>query len=175
MNVRQIIEKLNEVNIPVVLCFVDYAKACDCVNWQKLFKVLREIGVPAYLVDLVESLYEFSSMMARVAGEESEAFQAEKGVRQGCILSSPLLNIYGEHIIRVVLEHWTGGISIGGRRISNLRYANDNTLIAQDEEEMVKLVNLVRIVSEKLGLCMNASKMKVMLVDWASDFQLLLL
>ena len=125
------------------------------------------MGVSALVVDLVESLYEFNSMVVRVDGEESEAFQSEQGVSQGCILSPQLFNINGEHIICQTLEYWTCGISIGGRRISNLQYANDTTLIASDEEEMKELVNLVKIASEKLGLCINASKMKVMMVDWA--------
>ena len=88
-------------------------------------------------------------------------------MRPGCILFPQLFNIYGEHIIREALEHWIGGIFIGGRRIPNLRYAGYTTLIASDEEEMAELVNLVKIASEKLGLCINASKMKVMAVDWA--------
>ena len=88
-------------------------------------------------------------------------------MRQGCILSSQLFNIYDEYTIRETLEYWTGGIFIGGRRISNLRYADDTTLIASDEEEMAELVNLVKIASEKLGLGINASKTKIMVVDQA--------
>ena len=120
------------------------------VNWKKLFEILREMGVPAHVVDLVESLYRLNSMVVRVDGEKSEAFQAQQGVHQKCILSPQVFNIYGEYIIREALEHWTGGISIGGRRISNLRYADDTTLIASDDEEMAELVNLVKIASEKL-------------------------
>ena len=85
--------------------FIDYAEAFDCVNWKKFFEVLREIGVRAHIVDLVESLYEFNSMMIRVDGEEPEDFQVEQGLRQGYILFPQLFNIYGEHIIREALEH----------------------------------------------------------------------
>ena len=106
--------------------------------------------------------------MVKIDGEESEAFQAEQKVRQGCILSSQLFNIYGERIIRKALEHrWTSDISIGGRRISNLRYADDTTLIASDKEEMAEHVNLVKIASEKLWLCINALKTKVTVEDQA--------
>ena len=88
-------------------------------------------------------------------------------MRQGCILSSQLFNIYGKHIIHKAPDHWIGGISIRGRRISDLRYADDTILIASDEEEMAELVNLVNISNEKLGFRINASKMIVVGVDRA--------
>ena len=108
------------------------------------------MGVPACVVGLVEFLYEFNSMVVRVDSEESEAFQAEQGVDHGCVLSPQLFNIHGEHIICKTLVHWTGGISPRGRRISNLQYVNDTTLIALDEEEMEELINLVKMVRIKL-------------------------
>ena len=91
-------------------------------------------------------------MVVRVddGGEESEIFQEQQGVHQECILSPQSFNICGEHIILETLEHWAGGVSIVGRRISNLRYAYVTTLIASDEEEMAQFVNLVKIASEKL-------------------------
>ena len=89
-----------------------------------------------------------------------EAFQAEQELRRGCILSLHLFNIYGEHIICEALEHWTGGISIGGRRISNLRYSDYTSLIASDEEEMAQLVNLLKMASEKLGFRIMHQKRK---------------
>ena len=87
------------------------------------------------------------------------------GIASGCILFLQLFNIYGERIIFEALEQWTGGISIGGRRISNLQCADDTTLIALDEQEMVEHINLVMIASKKLRLCINASKTKAMGVD----------
>ena len=80
---------------------------------------------------------------------------------QKCILSPQLFNTYGELIIRYALEHWTGGISIEGRIISHPQYADDTIWIVSDKEEMAKIVNLVKIASERLGLHMNASKTKV--------------
>ena len=104
MNVWQIIEKCSEFNI-TVMCFIDYTKAFDCVNWKKLFEVLREIVALAHIVDLVETLNEFNSLLVRADGEESEAFQAEQKVLQGCLLSQQLFSIYGEHIICEAVEH----------------------------------------------------------------------
>ena len=97
-----------------------------------------------HMADLLESLYEFNSLMVRVYAEESEA------------LSPKLFNIYGEHIILKTPEHWAAGISIGGRKISNPWYAEDTTLIVPNEKEMTELVNLVKIASEKLALHINA-------------------
>lgn len=90
------------------------------MNWKKLYNVLREMVVPSYIVNLEEFLYEFNAMVMEVDGEKSKAFQAEQGVRQGYVLSRQLFNISGEDIIQDALEHWTCGISVGGRRISNL-------------------------------------------------------
>ena len=92
-------------------------------------------------------------------------FKRNRGCVKDAFLSPKLFNIHGWHIIRDALQHWTGGITIEGRRISNLRYADDATLIALDEEEMTKLVNLMKMGCERLGLRMNALKMRVMMVD----------
>ena len=81
LNVQQIIEKCREFNIPAMLCFIDYAKAFDCVEWRELCEILREMGVPSHLVDLVESLYGDNTMVVRANREESEAFRVEQGVR----------------------------------------------------------------------------------------------
>ena len=89
-------------------------------------------------------------MVLRVVAEESEDFQDEQGVPQECILSSHLFNICGEHIICEALEHWTGGITIGQRRISHLSCADDTTLIALGEEKIAELINQVKMVSKKL-------------------------
>ena len=106
------------------------------------------MGVRSHLVNLVESLYGDNTLVARANSEESKAFRAEQGVQQGCILSPPL-------------ENWSGGIFIGGRKISNLRYADyDTTLIAADEKEMAELIDRVKAVSERLGLRINEAKTK---------------
>ncbi|CAG9125439.1 unnamed protein product [Plutella xylostella] len=89
----------------------------------------------------------------------------ERGVRQGCILSPKLFNIYGEHIVRAALEGWEGGLSIGGRKINNLRYADDTTLVATSEEEMAVLFDRIEGESAKLGLRINKTKTKLLTVD----------
>lgn len=94
-----------------------------------------------------------------------EPFIKSLGVRQGCILSPILFNIYGKYIMRRALDGWEGGISIGGRKISNLRYADDTTLFASSEQELAQLFTRVAEESELVGLTINKAKTKVLMVD----------
>ncbi|KAA5557044.1 hypothetical protein F3G48_33055, partial [Pseudomonas aeruginosa] len=92
-------------------------------------------------------------------------FKFRKGVRQGCILSPVLFNIYGEYIMRRTCEGWDGGVTIGGVKLSNLRYADDTTLLAANENEMAALMSKLENISLELGLAINRSKTKVMVID----------
>ena len=120
------IEKAREFQKNIYFCFIDYAKAFDCVDHNKLWKILKEMGIPDHLICLLRNLY---------AGQEATGhgttdwFQIGKGVRQGCILSPCLFNLYAEYIMRNAgLEEALAGIKIAGRNINNLRYADDTTL-----------------------------------------------
>lgn len=167
LNVRQLVEKAYEHNTPVIMCFVDYSKAFDCVNWNWLWKVLTEFGVPKHLVYLIKGLYLNNQGKVRVDSVTSDNFHFEQGVRQGCILSPILFNVYGEYIMRRTCEGWKGGVSIGGVKITNLRYADDTTLLAANESEMVALLNRMEAISKDMGLSINRSKTKLMVVDRA--------
>lgn len=140
LNVRQLIEKVREFNVPMILCFVDYSKAFDKVRWNQLWEILQEMGVPKHLVALIESLYEGNTARVKIGNTYSGTFQTQAGVRQGCTLSPVLFNIYSEHIMRKVLDKWKGGISIGGQKISNLRYADDTLIIAEDTEQIAVIM-----------------------------------
>ena len=172
LNIRQLIEKCREFNIPMVICFLDYQKAFDCVNWKILWGVLREMGVPEHLIALIRNLYNNNMAKVRIENQHSLPFKTGRGVRQGCILSPDLFNIYGEYIMRKALDEWSGGISIAGKKITNLRFADDTTLIAASEEEMLKLLNRVERESNKCGLRINADKTKIMIVDRSNALQL---
>ena len=165
LNVRQIIEKSREFNTPVILCFIDYAKAFDCVRWDKLWMVLSEMGVPEHIVYLISELYANNRSYVKIDTDCSNAFKSKRGVRQGCILSPVLFNIYGEDIIRKTMETWERGFAVGGKRIANLPYADDTVLLATSGTEMKELLHKLETESETMGLSINMSKTKFMIVD----------
>ena len=110
-------------------CFIDYAKAFDCVDHNKLWKILKEMGIPDHLTCLLRNLYAGQEATVRTGHGTTDWFQIGKGVHQGCILSPYLFNLYAEYIMRNAgLEEAQAEIKISGRNINNLRYADDTTL-----------------------------------------------
>ena len=121
----------------IYFCFIDYAKAFDCVGHNKLWKILQEMGIPEHLTCLLRNLYAAQEATVRTGYGTADCFQIGKGVRQGCILSPCLFNFYAEYIMRnAALEEAKAGIKIAGRNINNLRYADDTTFKAESEEEL---------------------------------------
>ena len=108
---------------------MDYAKAFDCVDHNKLWKILKEVGLPDHLTCLLRNLYTGQEATVRTGHGTTDLFQIRKGVRQGCILSPCLFNLYAEYIMRNIrLDEAQVGIKIAGRNINNLRYTDDTTL-----------------------------------------------
>ena len=143
-------------------CFINYTKAFDCVDCNKLWKVLKEMGLPDHLTCLLRNLYAGQEATVRTGHGTTDWFQIGKGVRQGCILSPYLFNLYAEYIMRnTELDEAQAGIKIAGRNISNLRYADDTTVMAENEE-LKSLLMKVKEESEKDGLKLNIQKTKVM-------------
>ena len=135
----------------IYFCFIDCAKAFDCVDHNKLWKTLKEMGIPDHLTCLLRNLYAGQEATVRT-GHGTDWFQLGKGVRQGYILSPCLFNLYAEYIMRNDgLEEAQAGIQIAGRNINNLRYADDTTLMAESEEELKSLLMKVKEESEKLA------------------------
>ena len=107
------------------------------MDHNKLWKILKEMGIPGHLTCLLRILYAGQEATVRTGHGTTERFQIGKGVCQGCILSPCLFNFYAEHIMRNAgLEETQAGIQISGRNINNLRYADDTTLMAESEEEL---------------------------------------
>ena len=128
-------------------------------NW----KILKEMGIPDHLTCLLRNLYAGQEATVRTGHGTTDRFQIGKGVRQGCILSPCLFNLYAEYIIRNTgLEETQAGIKISGRNINNLRYADDTTPMAESEEELKSLLMKVKEESEKVCLKLNIQKMKIM-------------
>ena len=147
----------------IYFCFIDYTKAFDCVDHNKLWKILKETGIPDYLTCFLRNLYAGQKATVRTGHGTTDWFQIRRGVRQGCILSPCLFNLYAEHIVRNAgLEEAQAGIKIAGRNINNLRYADDTTLMAESEEELKSLLMKVKDESEKVGLKLNIQKTNIM-------------
>ena len=163
-NIRQIISKCMEYRREVYLCFIDYAKAFDCVRYGPLWNALLSLGVPNHLVQLVKNLYDGQQACVRTEKGNSDWFNIGQGVRQGCILSPTLFNLYAEYIMRRALVDWCGGISIGGWQLNNLRYADDTTLLAGSLDELSDVLVRVKNESEAMGLRLNVAKTKLMII-----------
>ena len=147
----------------IYFCFTDYAKAFDCVDHNKLWKILKEMGIPDHLTCLLRNLYAGQEATVRTGHGTTNWFQIGKGVHQGCILSPCLFNFYAEYIMRNSgLEEAHAGLKIAGRNINNLRYADDNTLMVESEEELKSLLMKVKEESEKVVLKLSIQKTKIM-------------
>ena len=159
----------------IYFCFIDYAKAFDCVDHNKLWNILQEMGIPDHLTCLLRNLYAGQEATVRTGHGTTDWFQVGKGVRQGCILSPCFFNLYAEYIMRNAgLEEAQVGIKISRRNINNnLTYAEDTTLTAESEEELLSLLTKVKDESEKVGLKLNIQKTKIMasspITSWQID------
>ena len=125
-NVCWIIKKAREFQKNIYFCFIDYAKAFDSVDHNKLWKILKEMGIRDHLTCLLRNLYAGQEATVRIGHGTTDWFQIGKGVSQGCILSPCLFNFYAECIMRNAgLDEAKAGIKIAGRNISKFRYADD--------------------------------------------------
>ena len=140
-----------------------YAKAFDYVDHKKLWKILKEMGIPEHLTCVLRNIYADQEATVRTRHGKTDWLEIGKGVRLGCILSPCLFNLYAEYIMRNTgLEEAKAGIKIAGRNLNNLRYADDTTLMAESEEELKSLLMKVKEESEKVGLKLNIQKTKIM-------------
>ena len=173
-NICWIIEKAREFQKDIYFCFIDYAKAFDYVDHNKLGKILKKMGIPEHLTCLLRNLYGGQEATVRTEHGTIDWFQIMKGVHQGCILSPSLFNLYAEHIMRNArLDEAQGGRKIARRNVNNLRYADDTTLMAESEEELKSLLIRVKEESENVGLKLNIQKTKIMesspITSWQID------
>ena len=147
----------------VYFCFIDYAKAFDCVSHNKLWKIRKEMGIPDHLTCLLRNLYAGQEATVRTRHGTMDWFKIGKGVCQGCILPPSLFNLYVEHIMRNTgLGKSQARIRTAGRNSNNLRYEDDTTLIAESKEELKSLLMKVKEESEKADLKLNIQKSKIM-------------
>ena len=170
-NIHWIIKKARELQKNIYFCFIDYAKAFDCVDHHKLWKILKEMGIPDHLTCLLRNPYAGQEATVRTGHGTTDWFQ--KAVRKGCILSPCFINSYAEYIMRNAgLEEAQPEIKIARRNINNLRYADDTTFMAESEEELKSLLMKVKEESEKVGLKLNIQKAKIMASDPITSWQI---
>ena len=168
-------EKAKEFQKNIYFCFIDYAKAFDCVDHNKLWKILKEMGIPDHLTCLLRNLYAGQEATDRTGHGTTDWFQIGRGVRQGCILSPFLFNLYAEYVIRNAgLDEAQAGIKIARRNINNLRYADDTTLMAESKE-LKSLLMKVKEENENVGLKPNIQTPKIMasapVTSWQIDWE----
>ena len=151
-----------------------YCLAFDCVDHNKLWKILQEMGIPDHLTCQLRNLYAGQEETVRTGHETTDWFQIGKGVCQRYILSPCLFKLYAEYLMRNTgLEEAQAGIKIARRNINNLRYADDTTLMTESEEEHKSLLMRMKEYSEKVGLKLNIQKTKIMasspIISWEID------
>ena len=156
-----IIGKAREFQKNIYFSFIDYAKAFDCVEHNKLWKILTEMGILDHLTCLLRNLYAGQEATIRTRHGTIYRFKIGKGVHQGCMLSPCLFNLYVEYIMwNARLDEAQAGIKIAGKNINNLRYVDDTTFMAESEEELKRLLIKMKEESEKTGLKLNIQKLR---------------
>ena len=145
-----------------------------CVDLNKLWKILQEMGIPDHLTCLLRNLYTGQEATVRTGHGTIDCFQIGEGVYQGCILSPCLFNLYVEYIIRNArLDEAQARIKIAGRNINNLRHTDDTTLMTESKEELKSLLMTVKEESEKVGLRLNIKKTKLIAFGLITSWQIM--
>ena len=133
-NIHWIIEKARKCQKNIYLCFIDYAKAFDCMDYEKLWKALKEMGILDHLTFLLRNLNAGQEATVRTLYGTADWFKIEKGVQLGCLLSPCLFNLYSEQTMRKArLGELQAGIKIRGRNINSLGYVDDTILMAESK------------------------------------------
>ena len=164
-----IVEKYIETQKDIYARFIDYSRAFDTVNHEKLIECLKTTDIDQSDIVLIANLYWEQDTKIRIGNDMSESMKINRGVRQGFVLAPSLFNLYTEHIFWQIDE--LPGVKIGGRNINNLRYEDDTVLVllAETEEDLQKIVDQVKRESESFGLLMNAKKTKTMVFSKSSN------
>ena len=170
-NIRWIIKKKREFQTNIYFCFIAFAEAFDCVDHKKLWKILKEMGIPDHLTCLLRNLYAGQEATVRTRHGTTDWFQIGKRVCQDCILSPCIFNLYADYTMRNArVDEAQAGIKITRRNINNLRYTDDITLMVESKKELKSL--LMKENSEKVGLKLNSHKTKIMLSGLITSWQI---
>ena len=160
---RMLGERGIEMQKDIFLCFIDYEKAFDTVRHKDLLTVLKRLQIGGKEMRIIRNLYYDQTAAVRVGDELADWVEIKRGVRQGCVMSPLLFSLYGEIIMREIAD--LGGVSVGGKNINNIRYADDTVLIADSEEKLQRLVERVDAAGEEMGLRINRKKTECMVMS----------
>ncbi|GFO07610.1 endonuclease-reverse transcriptase [Plakobranchus ocellatus] len=158
-----LIERALEVQKDVYLCFIDYTKAFDRVRHDEIITQLKQLNIDGKDLRIIKTMYWEQTAAMRVENKTSTFQDIKRGLRQGCVLFPDLFFFYSEIIMRNLENH--PGIKVGGQNINNLRYADDTVLIAENKEDLQKLLNIVQEESRKKGSELNSKKTEVMVIS----------
>jgi hypothetical protein len=162
---RVLCERSMEFGNDVYICFVDFEKAFDRVNWVKMMEVLKSLNVDWRDRRMISQLYMKQEAVIRIADGDSEPGIIGRGVRQGCPLSPLLFLIYAEMMMVEALEGVEEGIRVGGELISDVRFADDQGMIASSESELQRLMDRLYVSANKFDMKINVKKTKSMVVS----------
>ena len=155
--------KAREFQRNIYFCFIDYAKVFDCVDHNKLWEILKEMGIPDHITQLLKNLNAGQEATVRTSHGTMDWFKIGRGVRQGCILSHCFINLYAKYIMQNAgLNELQAGIKIAGTNNNNLSYADNTTVMEESKEELKSLLIRVKEESEKSSLKLNIQKTKIM-------------
>lgn len=163
--IQVLVQRCRDVDHPVFMCFIDFEKAFDRVKHDKLVAILREVGIDDKDLQIIRNLYWNQQASVKIGKNTSETIAIRRGVRQGCIMSPLLFNLYSEFIFREALEEIDGGVKVNGVNVNNLKYADDTVLLASSPEELQLLLDRVTSTCDEYGLKLNTQKTKLMTVS----------
>jgi len=167
---RTIMERATQVNKKVYACFIDYQKAFDRINHDKLLAIMEKAGIPDLERQLIKALYWNQYAIIKTKDGKSRKICIRRGVRQGCIISPILFNLYSEYMMTEIHE-LDKGIEVGGHIYNNLRYPDDAVIMSENEADLQDLVSSINDVCKEYGIAMNVKKTKTMVIDKAKNTQ----
>jgi len=172
-SIQVLIQRARDINADVFACFIDFEKAFDRVQHDKLISILNQSGIDGRDVQIISKLYLQQKANVRIDNETSEEFNIKRGVRQGCILSPLLFNVYSEHLFKEALDNIDDGLVINGEVINNLRYADDTVLIADTAEGLQRIIDHVATACSRYDMKINCKKTQTLIVSKsdAGNFQ----
>uniref|UniRef100_A0A8D8SXR8 Craniofacial development protein 2 n=1 Tax=Cacopsylla melanoneura TaxID=428564 RepID=A0A8D8SXR8_9HEMI len=164
-SVQVLFQRCRDMNCNIFACFIDYQKAFDKVKHNKMMEVLQDSGMDGKDLRIIKNLYWNQSATIKINQENTDEIKILQGVRQGCIISPLIFNLYSEAIFQEALENMEEGILLNGKRVNNFRYADDTIIFADTAEGLQHLMDKVTNISRKYGLEVNISKTKSMIIS----------